>query len=290
MGQDTDQPLEEYLQALIQSIDRRIAKHSSKEKSYKLYAAANSFIARGHRYRSIVGIEMYRLFGGDRDILDAMVGVEFIHHASLIFDDLPCMDNARFRKNIPPLHLRYGESTAILTALSLIERGRSLIVENAYQLSLSTREIICLSQLIYETNRMLVEGQEVDLRKRKTDKQLWESMRKKNGAFYLAVLVSYYSARSSQPLHAIEKIGRQLAFCYQLFDDLRDVRFDQSTTGKQAGGKRSKNTSVSRFGEDIVARKLGTTKKALVGSIKGIKANRITRVTEIIEYILTTPS
>ena len=54
------------------------------------------------------------------------VALEYFHSASLLFDDLPCMDNALERRGVPCTHLLYGEEGAILTALALINRAYAL--------------------------------------------------------------------------------------------------------------------------------------------------------------------
>ena len=56
----------------------------------------------------------------------ACLGVEILHAASLIIDDLPCMDNAATRRGKPTMHCRYGEAAAILTAGHLMTSCVSL--------------------------------------------------------------------------------------------------------------------------------------------------------------------
>jgi geranylgeranyl diphosphate synthase type II len=63
------------------------------------------------------------LFRGRVDALDLGVAVESVHAASLVFDDLPSMDDGTLRRGQPTLHLRFGESTAILAAVALINRA-----------------------------------------------------------------------------------------------------------------------------------------------------------------------
>ena len=46
--------------------------------------------------------------------------VECIHAYSLIHDDLPCMDNDKFRRGKPSTHIKFGESTAVLAGNSLL--------------------------------------------------------------------------------------------------------------------------------------------------------------------------
>jgi geranylgeranyl diphosphate synthase type II len=49
----------------------------------------------GKRLRPVLTLLGAELFGGKpEDIMPVAAAVEFIHTSSLIFDDLPCMDNA----------------------------------------------------------------------------------------------------------------------------------------------------------------------------------------------------
>ena len=50
--------------------------------------------------------------------LPGACALEFVHAASLVFDDLPCMDNSDTRRGQPSLHVRYGEDVAVLTGIA----------------------------------------------------------------------------------------------------------------------------------------------------------------------------
>ena len=58
---------------------------------------------------------------------DLAVAIEYFHTASLVFDDLPSMDDAKTRRGRPCPHLVYGEASAVLGALALITRGYALL-------------------------------------------------------------------------------------------------------------------------------------------------------------------
>ena len=64
--------------------------------------------------------------GRRRHAQELAVALEYFHTASLLFDDLPCMDNALERRGAPCTHLVFGEEGAILTALALINRAYAL--------------------------------------------------------------------------------------------------------------------------------------------------------------------
>lgn len=55
--------------------------------------------------------------------------VEYFHIASLLLDDLPCMDDSRERRGRICLHLLHGEPAAILGSLALITRAYALLGE-----------------------------------------------------------------------------------------------------------------------------------------------------------------
>ncbi|QSR85585.1 polyprenyl synthetase family protein [Methylacidimicrobium sp. B4] len=55
--------------------------------------------------------------------------IEYFHIASLLLDDLPCMDDSRERRGRICLHLLHGEPTAILGSLALITRAYALFGE-----------------------------------------------------------------------------------------------------------------------------------------------------------------
>ena len=61
------------------------------------------------------------------------IAIEYFHTTSLIFDDLPGMDDAAKRRGAPCLHRTHGEATAILAALGLVNRAYAL----AWQVILS---------------------------------------------------------------------------------------------------------------------------------------------------------
>jgi len=72
-----------------------------------------------YKLASAYGIE-------ERAATDLATALEYFHTASLVFDDLPCMDNATMRRGAACVHIEFGESSAILAALALINRAYAL--------------------------------------------------------------------------------------------------------------------------------------------------------------------
>ena len=62
-------------------------------------------------------------------MLPAAGAIEMVHTASLILDDLPCMDDATLRRGRPTCHVAHGEATAILAAFALQNRAFEILGE-----------------------------------------------------------------------------------------------------------------------------------------------------------------
>ncbi len=74
----------------------------------------------GKRFRPLLVLLIADALGNGLNVLDAALSVEFFHTASLIVDDLPCMDNEEERRNQPTLHKIYGEPISLLSSYALI--------------------------------------------------------------------------------------------------------------------------------------------------------------------------
>lgn len=55
-------------------------------------------------------------------------------------------------------------------------------------------------------------------------------------------------------------LGKQMSIAYQYFDDLRDLQ-PNTLTGKLKGQDKGKNTSLYKYGEKEILKKLENTKK-----------------------------
>lgn len=96
----------------------------------------------GKRLRPILVLMIADALGLGADVMPAALSVEFFHTASLIADDLPCMDNDDLRRERPSLHKVFGESVAILASYALIAEGYGAIARNGQNCPASA--VICL--------------------------------------------------------------------------------------------------------------------------------------------------
>lgn len=96
----------------------------------------------GKALRPLITMEIYKKLAGfsfkagNPIIIDLMLSVELIHTASLLLDDLPCMDNDLMRRGKPCFHVKYSVLEAkklsnkfILDAMALIYKRLSKFPE-----------------------------------------------------------------------------------------------------------------------------------------------------------------
>ncbi len=103
-------------------IEQEIAKSilSLGEKTKLRDACEYALKSGGKRFRPLLVLMVADALGNSLNVMDAALSVEFFHTASLIVDDLPCMDNEEERRSQPTLHKIYGESIALLSSYALI--------------------------------------------------------------------------------------------------------------------------------------------------------------------------
>ncbi len=175
------------------------------------------------------------------------VALEYFHTASLLFDDLPCMDNALERRGIPCTHLVYGEEGAILTALALINRAYALtwraVAGSARAGQAQALDFIerCLGV------DGLLNGQSFDLHYATLPRTLESTDRVARGKTVslirlTLVLPAMLGGASRREIQLVERISLFWGLGYQTVDDLKDVLQNAAQTGKTA----SRDVSLGR--------------------------------------------
>ena len=90
----------------------------------------DSLFAPAKRLRPILALMVAEVLRGDpASVLPAACAVEMVHTASLILDDLPCMDDARIAARPARCHVAHGEANAILAAFALLNRAYEVLAE-----------------------------------------------------------------------------------------------------------------------------------------------------------------
>jgi len=213
-----------------------------------------SLLAGGKRIRPLLTIQVATDLGASMTAaLDPACAIEMVHTASLILDDLPCMDDAFLRRGEPANHRVFGEDTAILAATALLNRAFGVIADSDH---LTARTRLDLTRLLSEAvgSNGIIAGQFRDLQMqqgRGNDAQLTEMYAQKTGALFVAALEA--GARVAGVDHswviAVREYGANLGLAFQLLDDLLDAFGSRADIGKDVGQDAAHETLASRLGE-----------------------------------------
>jgi geranylgeranyl diphosphate synthase type II len=215
-----------------------------------------SLLAGGKRIRPVLTVQVATDLGASEEAaLDVACAVEMVHAASLILDDLPCMDDAALRRGQPANHLVFGEDTAILAATALLNRAFGVIAE-CDLLPAQTR--LDLTRLLSDSvgSNGIIAGQFCDLQIRHGHGDdvagLTEMYGQKTGALFVAALEAGARVAGVDDawVKAVREYGVNLGLAFQLLDDLLDTFGSQEDIGKDTGQDNEKSTLASRLGAD----------------------------------------
>jgi geranylgeranyl pyrophosphate synthase len=191
----------------------------------------------GSMVRAELAFRIARAFGSSEDRAENLaIAIEYFHTASLLFDDLPAMDDARLRRGVPCAHRVYGESAAILAALALINRAYSLVWKSMAGLQPEVQA----AALTYLERHLgiagLLNGQSHDLHYSPLacDPQSI-AMGKTVSLIRLAlVLPAIASHAAPREIRQLERLAVFWGLSYQTLDDLKDVLHAGDLHGKTA--------------------------------------------------------
>ena len=189
---------------------------------------------------------------GERAAVDLGCAVECIHTASLILDDLPCMDDATLRRGRPATHVAFGEATAVLAAIALLSQGFGLIAELDGVSSETRTRLAAVAASAVGMNG-LVAGQQIDLlgrRRAATPEEVERGDWLKTGVLFEAAAVMGGMLRGMEEpdLAALRRFARHFGLAFQAADDLLDQMATTAAAGKDTRRDGGKTTIVSLFG------------------------------------------
>lgn len=203
---------------------------------YKPFNAAMHYalFPGGKRLRPVLTMLGAEVVGGNaHDVLTAAVAVEYLHTSSLIFDDLPCMDDAAERRGRAALHMRYGEGIAILVALALMNASYGLISGGTKAVARNAaahNEVVeCIG------SHGMIAGQYLDMSSvapTASGVGIGGACNLKTSALIrLSLRIgAILSGATAEQLEALRRFAGLLGDAYQLSDDILDIKEDASLT------------------------------------------------------------
>lgn len=187
-----------------------------------------SVLGAGQRLRPLLSLRVARMLECESDLtLRAAASVELLHCASLVVDDLPCMDDSTMRRDRPCTHLVFGEATSLLASFALVAlAAKSLVDPTEAQWEMD--KMVAFQRRLLSTLdcKSLIGGQALDLQltgetRQRALPQLSEL--KTVPLFQLAMHAGAVTAIQTCELEqALQCFGREFGLAYQMADDVED--------------------------------------------------------------------
>jgi geranylgeranyl diphosphate synthase type II len=245
-------------------------------------AMSYSLLAGGKRLRPILMLESYQLFGGQGQVIEPFAAaIEMIHTYSLVHDDLPAMDNDKYRRGKLTCHAKYGEAMGILAGDGLLNLAFET-AGNAFDLTDEPAQVGRAIQVLAGKAGMygMLGGQVIDVETEGasdlTMDVILEIHRLKTAALLEASLMvgGILAGAGERQLEMLEQIGQKVGIAFQIQDDILDVTGNQELLGKPVGSdaKNEKTTSVTLLGLEGTSakvRELSRQAVELAGSLPG---------------------
>ncbi|MEH7388605.1 polyprenyl synthetase family protein, partial [Bacillus sp. JJ1521] len=214
-----------------------------------IVSAANySLDGDGKRLRPIVtwmmGVKEYGL--DEKTILPLLKSIEYMHTASLIYDDLPSQDNATFRRGQQTVHQAYNIAVAELTGLFLTQKAT---FEQASLTHFEAKTVLKLIQYSAESTMDMCKGQAMDLDSKGKQLSLEELNLMcflKTGKGFEASLImpSILANVEEKEIESLKKFAYHAGIAFQIKDDLLDVEGATDLLGKLVGKDVENNQST----------------------------------------------
>lgn len=286
--QTFEHTLEERTVQADQMVMRYLPKEEGPQK--ELIQAMNySLLAGGKRLRPILMRETYgmcrkescRTVVTEEELSAFMAAIEMIHTYSLVHDDLPAMDNDRYRRGRETTWYVYGDAMGILagdgllnyafeTALGTLtgcgEKEKMERLSGA--LSILARKAGVYGMIggqavdVRDSGLTPGSGRETDMTPQQREERLLFIHGHKTAALIEASMMTgaVLAGAGPEQVKKIEKCAYNVGIAFQIQDDILDVTGDSRELGKATGGDAANHKltyvglkGLKKAGEDVEA-------------------------------------
>jgi geranylgeranyl diphosphate synthase type II len=207
----------------------------------RLLEAMEYSVQGGKRVRAFITIQAAETFGTDRtDVLPAAIAVEFMHAASLVHDDMPCIDDSPMRRGRPSCHAEADEHTALLAGDALIIRAFELLasVRAGIGAAPAARVVEEFARATGAEGLIAGEAADIEAERMEPDEQTLEYIHINKTARLIVAAARTGAILAGAPDDDIDRISeyaRHLGLLFQITDDLLDETATQTQLGKPVG-------------------------------------------------------
>lgn len=216
--------------------------------------------AGGKRLRPLVLLETLKLFGGEEEeAYPFMAAIEMIHTYSLVHDDLPAMDNDKYRRGKLTTHAKFGENMAILAGDALLNYAYEIMSDAVMNSKYPKRAIRAMQTIARKAGIYgMVGGQTVDVENEGKEMSI-DTINYIHNLKTAALIEGSMMAGAilagakAEEIDIVEKIAKSIGVAFQIQDDILDVTGDTNQLGKVvlSDEKNHKTTYVSLLGVNI---------------------------------------
>lgn len=217
----------EYLERRQALIDERLeAVVGGVEPDRLAREVSHTALSGGKRVRPTVTVLVCEAVGGDpADAVDFGVGIELVHNASLVVDDI--IDRSTMRRGVESAWASFGYGPAII--------GSDAQLGEAFALFSSDSQAM---QTVTEAMVELGEGEATELVARpRSEAEYMELARRKTGALFRAAaeLGAIAADADAVTVEAVGEYAERVGVAFQIRDDVLDATADAADLGKPTG-------------------------------------------------------
>ena len=241
--------------AEIEEILRRFLPKTESCQKIITDAMEYSLMAGGKRLRPLLMSETYRLFGGEKAVIEPfMAALEMIHTYSLVHDDLPAIDNDEYRRGRKTTHVVYGEAMGILAGDALLNAAFETAAMAFDMEDVDARIVGRAMQILASKAGVfgMIGGQVVDVNAsgEKIDGETLDFIyRLKTGALIECAMMvgATLAGAAKDQVACVESIASKVGMAFQIQDDILDVTSTMEVLGKpiHSDEKNEKTTYVT---------------------------------------------
>ncbi|KAL0386844.1 UNVERIFIED_CONTAM: Heterodimeric geranylgeranyl pyrophosphate synthase small subunit, chloroplastic [Sesamum radiatum] len=244
--------LKTYWTSLIKEIDQKLDEAIPVQYPQQIYEAMRySVLAKGaKRAPPVMCVAACELFGGNRlAAFPTACALEMVHAASLIHDDLPCMDDDPSRRGQPSNHTMFGVDMAILAGDALFPLGfRHIVSHTPTDLVPETRLLRVIAEIARAVGSTgMAAGQFLDLEGGPNAVDFVQEKKFGEMGQCSAVCGGLLAGASDDEIQRLRRYGRAVGVLYQVVDDILEAKIE--TAGKEDEENKKKGKSyVSVYG------------------------------------------
>ncbi len=217
-------------------------------KKVMLYSVLNG----GKRIRPFIISEISSMYQVKSSVYKyPAMAIEMAHCFSLIYDDLPCMDDDNLRRGKPSVHVKFDEANALLGGASLLTYSYSILANKKFKIE--DKKKITILKIFSNAigHEGMLAGQFLDLEaenpsKKPTIKKFYKIQEKKTGLLlaFCCYVGGFMGDASKKELEILFEFGLILGQIFQITDDILDKEGNQKLLGKKVNKDEEQNKAT----------------------------------------------